>query len=190
MTRFYSPSTGCTYLDFIHSEMPADALPISAELYDAVIGNPAPGKVRAHGADGLPYLIDQQGVSLAEQAQAIHSQQVVAINLACTLAITGGFESVALGTPHRYSSDLEDQLNLSGMLLQGGEGLYPCYDAQGIKTFISHTGEQLRQVAEDFGQHKLQLMQRANELKQRLDAALTALDLVELEAVTWEAPQQ
>lgn len=189
MTRFYSPSTGCTYLDSIHHDIPADARPITDERYDQVIGNPAPGKVRAHDVDGLPILVDRQGVPVSEQAQAIHTRQVAAINLACTLAITDGFESAALGESHRYSSDLEDQLNLNGMLLQGGEMLYPCYDAQGVKVFLAHTGDQLRQVAEDFAQYKLQLMQRANELKQQLDAALIALDLVALEGITFEDRQ-
>jgi hypothetical protein len=57
MKRFYSPSTGTTYLEGIHTEMPPDAIEISEALYLSVIGNPAPGKVRAHDERGLPYLI-------------------------------------------------------------------------------------------------------------------------------------
>ncbi|CAI8902393.1 Tail fiber assembly protein [Pseudomonas sp. IT-P100] len=58
MKRFYSPSTGTTYLEGIHTEMPPDAVDISEALYLSVIGNPTPGKVRAHDERGLPYLID------------------------------------------------------------------------------------------------------------------------------------
>lgn len=55
--RYYSPTTGCTYLDGIHIR-PADARPISEERFLEVIARPAPGKVRAHDDNGLPILID------------------------------------------------------------------------------------------------------------------------------------
>lgn len=58
MKRFYSQSTGCTYIVGIHQVVPPDAVEISAERYDAVIANPALGKVRAHDEQGLPYLVD------------------------------------------------------------------------------------------------------------------------------------
>lgn len=58
MKRFYSQSTGCTYIVGIHPVVPPDAVEISAERYDAVIANPAPGKVRAHDEQRLPYLVD------------------------------------------------------------------------------------------------------------------------------------
>lgn len=58
MTRYYSQSTGCCYIDGVHTQIPADAKPISEDRYRSVIANPAPGKVRSHDADGLPILID------------------------------------------------------------------------------------------------------------------------------------
>jgi hypothetical protein len=59
MQRFYSPSTGCSYLPSVHGDnMPNDVLEITEEVYLAVIGNPAPGKIRAHDKQGMPYLID------------------------------------------------------------------------------------------------------------------------------------
>jgi len=59
MQRFYSPSTGCTYLLSVHGEnMPGDVLEIAESVYLSVIGSPAPGKIRAHDEKGLPYLID------------------------------------------------------------------------------------------------------------------------------------
>lgn len=65
--RFYSQSTGSTYLKGVHS-IPDDAIPISEELFLSVIGNPAPGKIRAHDASGLPILIDQPPPTEAEIA--------------------------------------------------------------------------------------------------------------------------
>lgn len=56
--RFYSSSTGTTYLKGIHAVIPADAVPISEARYQEVIANPASGKVRSHDANGLPILVD------------------------------------------------------------------------------------------------------------------------------------
>ncbi|WP_267269466.1 phage tail assembly chaperone [Pseudomonas protegens] len=58
MKRFYSQTTGCTYIQGIHPAMPEDAKEISPERYDAVIANPQPGKVRGHDETGLPILVD------------------------------------------------------------------------------------------------------------------------------------
>jgi len=56
--RFYSKTTGCTYLAGINEWMPEDAVPLPEDRYLAVIASPAAGKVRSHDADGLPILID------------------------------------------------------------------------------------------------------------------------------------
>lgn len=57
--RYYSKTTGCTYLDGMHAvQMPDDAVPITDDRYQSVIANPAPGKIRSHDAAGLPILID------------------------------------------------------------------------------------------------------------------------------------
>lgn len=56
--RYYSKSTGVTYIAGLHGSMPADAVEISEALYLSVIGNPPPGKIRAHDEQGLPYLVD------------------------------------------------------------------------------------------------------------------------------------
>ncbi|MDP4569815.1 phage tail assembly chaperone [Pseudomonas sp. LPH60] len=58
MKRFYSQTTQTSYLQGVHSLMPDDVVEIPEALYLSVIGNPASGKVRAHDAQGLPYLID------------------------------------------------------------------------------------------------------------------------------------
>jgi len=58
MNRFYSKTTQTTYLRGLHTAIPGDAVEIPEALYLSVIANPAPGMVRAHDAQGLPYLID------------------------------------------------------------------------------------------------------------------------------------
>jgi len=56
MKMFYSQSTGCTYLEGLHALIPEDAVAISQDRVLSVIGNPEPGKVRAHDDSGLPIL--------------------------------------------------------------------------------------------------------------------------------------
>lgn len=130
----------------------------------------------------------QQGAWVLN-SQAVHSAKVLDINLACEVAITAGFQSAALGESHQYSSQLDDQLNLTGAILRGLDMPYACRDVQGVKAFRLHTSAQLRQVGDDFTLYKLQHLQHANDLKQQLDQALAAGDVDALERVTWEAMQ-
>lgn len=121
--------------------------------------------------------------------QAVHTTNVQNINHACEAAITAGFQSDALGAPHQYSSQLDDQLNLTGAILRGLDMPYACRDEQGVKAFRLHTAAQLRQVGDDFTLCKLQLLQHANELKQQLDLALAADDADAMALIRWEAVQ-
>lgn len=120
---------------------------------------------------------------------AVHTTNVQNINHACEAAITAGFQSDALGAPHQYSSQLDDQLNLTGAILRGLDMPYACRDEQGVKAFRLHTAAQLRQVGDDFTLYKLQLLQHANELKQQLDLALAAGDAEAMALIRWEAVQ-
>ena len=58
MHRLYSSSTGSTYIEGIHTDIPGDAVSITEERFLEVIANPEPGKVRSHDPEGLPILID------------------------------------------------------------------------------------------------------------------------------------
>ncbi|KAE9651263.1 hypothetical protein EJD88_19455, partial [Pseudomonas sp. PB105] len=100
-------------------------------------------------------------------------------------AITAGFWSSALGMRHQYSSELNDQLNLTGAVLAGLDTLYACRDEAGVREFRPHTYAQIRQVGDDFTLIKQQLLQKAYALKQQLDDAFNAGDLEALEAVKW-----
>ena len=168
----------------------------------AIYGPTASGKTalaielaRATGAailnaDSMQVYADLRIVTARpSEAEAAHANRTAAINRACEAAITAGFTSEALGAPHIYSSQLDDQLNLTGAVLRGLDMPYACRDEQGVKEFRLHTADQLRQVGDDFTLYKLQLLQHANALKQQLDAALEAGDLAALESITWEAPQ-
>src|SRR3546814_522202 len=58
MSRLYSKSTGTTYIRGLHTSIPSDAVELPDEVYQSVIANPAPGKVRSHDPAGLPILVD------------------------------------------------------------------------------------------------------------------------------------
>ncbi|MGY2226473.1 DUF4376 domain-containing protein [Pseudomonas gingeri] len=125
-----------------------------------------------------------------EAIQRVYSATVAQINADCESSITAGFKSAALGAPHLYNSQLDDQLNLTGAILWGKDMLYACLDAQNTKAFRPHTAEQLRQVGNDFTLHKLQLLQLANDLKQQLNQAFQGGDLDAMQRITWTEPQQ
>lgn len=76
MKRFYSQTTGVSYLEGIHRTMPADAKEIAEDRYLETIGNPVPGKVRGHDADGLPILIDPPPENLAAIERAWRNGEI------------------------------------------------------------------------------------------------------------------
>lgn len=145
----------------------------------------------AHVWNGIEWDLDadQEAAQLATRLADLHQQQQKAIDKECEASISSGFWSSALGAPHQYSSQLDDQLNLTGAILRALEMPYACRDAQGVKAFRLHTAEQLRQVGDDFTLYKLQLLQHANELKQQLDLALEAGDAEAMALIRWEAAQ-
>ncbi|WP_070887495.1 tail fiber assembly protein [Pseudomonas argentinensis] len=58
MSRFYSPSTGLFYIAGLHTDIPADANPISAELFAQVVNDRPAEKIVVTDADGMPALAD------------------------------------------------------------------------------------------------------------------------------------
>lgn len=139
---------------------------------------PAPGQVWKDGQwiDDIPAVVERRYVARVLEVDALCSQQ-----------ISGGFWSSALGDAYCYSTALDDQINLSSAAALGVDLSFPCADQEGVKVYRPHTSGQLRQVADGFTRLKLELLQRAYSLKQQLQLAREAGDLVALEAVSWEA---
>lgn len=69
MKRFYSRTTGNTYLEGYHASLPEDAVEIDNERYDAVIANPKAGTARVHDDEGLPVLVELAPLSDEELSQ-------------------------------------------------------------------------------------------------------------------------
>lgn len=141
---------------------------------------PGPGQVWRNGGwvDDIPATLKRR-----------HAEQYQVVNASCEATLVGGFWSQAIGSPHRYGSQLTDQLNLLSAVLSGSGLPFPCIDEQGLKAFRDHTIQQLRQVFDDYTRFNFENIQLANTLKQRLDQALADGDLSVIEAIRWEVVQ-
>lgn len=87
------------------------------------------------------------------------------VNSICESKITAGFVSSALGAPHFYNSDRDDQLNLVGLVSLNTSVLHKCTDEDGIKEERKHTFDQIKQVLGDGVARKTFLLQRCASLK-------------------------
>jgi hypothetical protein len=128
--------------------------------------------------------VDDLDTTLAK----LYQDKVDAINTACAQHIEGGFDCDALGETHRYNSTLEDQVNLSGLILSTMDALCACY-RQGEKAFRSHTAEQLHQVGQSLVQFKQSALQQAEVLKNALSKALADKDLPAMKGINWVQPK-
>ncbi|SFX83869.1 hypothetical protein SAMN03159398_03049 [Pseudomonas sp. NFPP02] len=128
--------------------------------------------------------VDDIGAILA----ALYEQKLQEINTGCNRHIESGFISSALGGPYRYSSQMDDQINLTGMVLSGLDASYACFDANQVKGFLPHTAAQLHRVSQDLVRFKQAALQHANNLKQDLAIALKDKKLKVMKAIKWAPP--
>jgi len=118
-------------------------------------------------------------------------KQSAAVSAACAAAITGGFESEALGNVHVYPSKQTDQTNLTGAVtasimaagVPGWSINFWCADADGIWAFVPHTAAQIQGVYAD-GVAALQAYQARNQALQEQIAAAKTVKAVQ--AIVWE----
>ncbi len=78
MKRFYSRTTGNTYLSGYHTSLPDDAVEIDEAHYESVIANPEAGTERSHDDHGLPILVASTPLSdeqTSTQAKAWRDQE-------------------------------------------------------------------------------------------------------------------
>jgi len=120
--------------------------------------------------------------NVAKELADVRTKKLAMINQLVSNKIIGGFESSALGSVHRYSSDREDQLNISGSVQLSQLGHSPfhyCYDAQSVRKKLSHTPEQMIQVGLDFAAFKMKWLDKGTLEKERL---LTMSNVADTEA--------
>ncbi|RBH53182.1 MULTISPECIES: hypothetical protein [Pseudomonas] len=128
--------------------------------------------------------VDDIGAILA----VLYDQKLEAIGSACSRYIEGGFISSALGEPYRYSSQMDDQINLTGMVLSGLDASYACFDLNQVKAFRPHTAAQLHLVGQDLVRFKQAALQQADTFKQELATALKDKKLKVMRAIQWTPP--
>ncbi len=187
---FYSPSLHTFMVEGLHTDRPSDCVQITGQEYASLLQQQSLGFVIMFDSMVMkPVACPVPERTEFERMELLQQDKSAELNRAAEKAITGGFNSDALGSTHQYSSQLDDQLNLTGAILRGLDMPYACRDEQGVKAFRLHTAEQLRQVGDDFTLYKLQLLQHANELKQQLDLALAAGDAEAMALIRWEAVQ-
>lgn len=116
---------------------------------------------------------------------ALQEQKLLTINADYSAYIAGGFNSNALEETFRYSSAIEDQVNLNGQVQLGMDDVYPCYDANQVKAFRPHTIAQLQRVSHDLVRFKQSAQQHADSLREALTKAREEKDLKAMKAITW-----
>lgn len=140
---------------------------------------PAPDQVWKNGE-----WVDDTNAILAK----LYQQKLAEVNGGCSQYIEAGFSSSALGETFRYSSALEDQVNLTGLMFSSLDSAYPCTGPDGVRAFRDHTREQLLQVNKDLVLFKQAALQHADQLKRDLAKALQDKKLKAMRAITWTAP--
>ncbi|WP_339433263.1 DUF4376 domain-containing protein [Pseudomonas sp. EA_65y_Pfl2_P78] len=119
---------------------------------------------------------------------ALQDKKLQVIATDCAAYIAGGFNSSALGESYRYSSAIDDLVNLNGQVLLGMDDVYPCYDAHQVMTFLPHTIAQLQKVSHDLVRFRQAAQQHAETLRQAVAKALKDKDLKAMKAITWTPP--
>ncbi|EMO69809.1 hypothetical protein LEP1GSC120_3254 [Leptospira santarosai str. 200702252] len=105
------------------------------------------------------------------------------VNSICESKIISGFVSSALGAPHLYSSDRDDQLNLGDLVLLNASVLYKCADTDGVKGYRNHSANQIKQVLGDGVARRTFLLQKCASLKAMIQAVGADSKLDEIDTI-------
>ncbi len=158
--RKYSPTTGNTYLSGVHSKLPADCIDLPERVYEEVIANPTPGKIRSHDADGLPILIDPPVyVPSADDHRAAvaaerYKRETAGVSVQ-GMAIDTGRDSQALITGAALAAMLDPSYSCRWKTSGG---------------FVEMNGEQIISVASAVRAHVQACFDREAELLQAIDS--------------------
>lgn len=187
MQRFYSQSTGNTYLQGIHAEMPSDAVPITEDIYLSVIASANSRKVRGHNDEGLPVLIEPP----PEPLDTLAARKRDELNTARDEAFAAGLPYEIAGEPDVVQTRPQDQINLLGLSAKA-QRLIAAGDTETLIPFrgLSNVNRTLTAAEVDAMTlaalaHIESIYQRSWDRKDAIDQALAAEDREAIEAVTW-----
>lgn len=182
----FSKSTGCFYPDDIqYPNLPADIITVSADDYEAAIGRSAGATLDIqNGKLAIVQPTSEQLLAQAQQAQAS------VISASCGAAITGGFQSSALGKACSYPSGVTDQVNLSVNVLLS---MYPdlpdnwmtrnlCADSEGLWDYRPHTAAQIQQAGSDGKAAIMACLTKNATLQAQIKAAP---DMASVQQIVW-----
>jgi hypothetical protein len=185
----FSKTTGCFYPDDIqYTNTPSDLIAVTDDDYSAAMNRPAGATLDVQGGNLVivpaPTPTAWQLLAQAQQAQ------LAIVGADCATAITGGFQSSALGKAYTYPSTQNDQANLNAnvvsSLLPGIPAdwttLQICGDANGEWAYLPHTAEQIRQVGTDGKAAIIGFLTKNAGLRAQIEAATT---VAEVQALNW-----
>ncbi len=114
-------------------------------------------------------------------------QQAAKASIACAAALITGFASSALGIPHTYPSQDDDQRNLqsavSASAVAPSNWTTPIWCANNDAwSFTAHTASQIQQVNADWLAHRVAAQQKYADLIARINAATS---IEEVQAIDW-----
>lgn len=126
--------------------------------------------------DALPETLEKQQEIILKQEK---EKKIQELNAYCD-DLLKSFESDALGELHIYDANLEDQINLMGLVIAGIDSFFRCNKKDEIKQNIPHTKEQLQKVYQDGLLHKSKIIEKCGVLKALVENAKTQSEVQEI----------
>ncbi|MEO6983324.1 MAG: hypothetical protein ABI072_09445 [Edaphobacter sp.] len=128
----------------------------------------------------------------AELLTSAQAAQSAAIQVASTVAQSGGFTSSALGSAYTYPSAPQDQANLIAVATAsnfpgrpaGETYLFWCTSANGVSNFVAHSAAQIQQVGIDGLNAIMAVKSKAYVLSLTIATATT---VAAVQAIVWES---
>ncbi len=185
----FSKTTGCFYPDDIqYPNPPADLIAVTADDYNAAMSRPSGATLDVQG--GKLTIVPAPTLTTAQLLVQAQQAQLAIVGAACAAAITGGFQSSALGKAYTYPSTQNDQANLNAnvvsSLLPGLPAnwttLQICGDADGKWGYMPHTAAQIQQVGTDGKAGILGCLTKNAGLQAQIAAATT---VAAVQAINW-----
>lgn len=113
-------------------------------------------------------------------------RKMVELKELCKYELLGGFTSDALGSSHVYSSEYENQVNLSEAVSRNTPVNYKCMEVStAVKNRKRHTPNQVKQVQQDWILFKEAKFAQLDELILQIENATTE---DEVNAIVWPTP--
>jgi hypothetical protein len=120
---------------------------------------------------GNPVAVDPAALMSLDE---VKTAQVGLLAHACAAAITGNFQSSALGSAYTYPATSTDQANLVQAASSSAGGSLWCMGGAGKWSFVLHTQAQASAALADFIAGRNGFQQRLAELIAQVTAAKTA----------------